>query len=164
MKEILKAINSDELVIQFINNITVPTHIEHNSFGGELKDLLSTLTSSYSYISSLGVDVGYIESCFLETVDELVVVKSEKSKSVYSGKHTQKEKVNSVRHKKIYSVIICGQEYKDITIQELTWLQLRVTFLKDKLKAILNTIDKSVFVGVTILSYNKQELIQLKSI
>jgi len=164
MKNILDAIQSDESIVKFLSLINIPMHIENNSFGGELKDLLSELTSSYSYISNLGADVGYIESLFSEVINELVANETKKSTSVYSGKHTQKEKEDRARQRKISSVVICGKEFKSVTIQELIYLKLRVVFLKEKLKAILNTIDKSLFIGNTILAYNKQELIQLKSI
>lgn len=163
IKDVVNILLSDEKVSNFLDGINVPVCIDPSHFGGELKDLLSQLTSSYSYMASLVSDVSYVEEVLVEKIDEQNSLLSSSIKEPYK-KITEKQKLILVKREKIKHIEICGVTYNNIYLQDLTWMRCRCSYLKNRVKSILNTVEKSITVGITILSYNKNELANLKLI
>ena len=165
MKNIVSVLSSDEELDNFIVNKikNIPICFDPSYFAGELKDLLSQFTSSYSYISEFLSNITYVEDVIIEKIEEQHSLLSSEIKVPYK-KITEKQKSFLVKREKVKHIDICGVHYNNIYLQDLVWMRCRCSYLKNRIKAIQLTIDKSIFVGSTILSYNKIELQQLKMI
>lgn len=166
IKKFVIAAKTTETIAEYLESIKVPTNIDPSFFAGELKDLLSQLTSSYSFLSSM-VDVGnYVVNLLNEGIEfktnECV---KQLQRSSAPTQSTKKERTNSVRGLPIGELEICGETvFKKCNIQDIIEYKVRCEYLRDRLKSMMYTIDKSMSVGNTVLSYNKQEMAKLYNV
>ena len=153
----------DKWIVGIVNDAGMPISLDSTIFAGELKDVLSDMTSSYSYFSQLLADAKYIVNYLYEYIDSSVANSSEKLKSPYKGKLTAAEKSEKVRSIKI-SVSILGKNYGTHTIQEIRFWAINAQYIQDYLSAIVDIISKSLYAGSTILAYQRTELEQTRNI
>lgn len=158
VKKIISSCLDDKDLRLYISELPEDIIIEISSSAGELKDKLSQLTSYYAFYSSLFSDAEFVCSLIKEIIEEFGSRLRYDGKTAYKTRTTKGEKDDKIKFKAEVSLDCYGIIFKGRTIQYFRNLSLRTHYFRDIVKSRLSTVDKSISVGNTMLSYEKVEL------